>query len=790
MPVNVSVSAQAQKAYLATTTPTSTTGGYAVTTNNGSFSIAPPTTGDYTNMSIQFATESTVAAATPKANYDATNKMLTISVNSTTATTWTALQSALANTTVTTTSGGVVTKAASTVDFALSGATTGAKFDPLKDATPVSTATLVGVAAGVPTSLGLMFTKNSSAATQKDLSYTINVSAGGGSDTNVVYGSDGNATINIDSTQVQTAQQLLDKINNALGGTLTASITSGSATDGISLLGLTTGASGKVATSSTVNAAAAQGVLRLTGNGIVQLTAKTGGLAGNISVDLIAATGTTTSATMADATHMVVSVGTAENTTEHVAAAITRDTDYTATSVNLGTVVANDLTNQANQAIDLEIGTPGNAVITFTARRAGQLAAARPQVQVIDDSGTAGSKTNVSVNAAGNLILSVGADNATVTVNDLANMVNHAVGGTATAAATTGGALYLSAVVGGGGVLAHAMAVLGNDGTPAVTTTAKTTLAGGADALKQYTTSLSAGGTALTEEIQFMATGSQGSHLFDFKAGTLLSEVSSGVNSWADGTGITSRLATSGAQTQLIFESSDFGSNAKVGLDVREGKGQNFKDNMVDRNGNNIMNSAGTDIEAKVNGVVATGDGNTLSIDTPALSMQMTVNAPTTADPTPANIQFTITGGGAHFQIGPNVVSTQKAVIGIQSVDTANMNTIYGYLDQLHSGQNADLSSDNNMTLGGKIITAVAGKIATLRGRLGAFSKTTMETNIQTLSSTVNSLTNAQSQIQDADFAAETAALTRAQVLTQSGTSVLSIANRGPQNVLALLQNL
>ena len=44
--------------------------------------------------------------------------------------------------------------------------------------------------------------------------------------------------------------------------------------------------------------------------------------------------------------------------------------------------------------------------------------------------------------------------------------------------------------------------------------------------------------------------------------------------------------------------------------------------------------------------------------------------------------------------------------------------------------------------------------------------------------------------IQDADFAAETANLTRAQVLTQSGTAVLQIANRGPQNVLALLQNL
>ena len=43
--------------------------------------------------------------------------------------------------------------------------------------------------------------------------------------------------------------------------------------------------------------------------------------------------------------------------------------------------------------------------------------------------------------------------------------------------------------------------------------------------------------------------------------------------------------------------------------------------------------------------------------------------------------------------------------------------------------------------------------------------------------------------IRDADFAAETAALTRAQVLVQSGTQVLAIANQQPQNVLALLRN-
>ena len=65
-----------------------------------------------------------------------------------------------------------------------------------------------------------------------------------------------------------------------------------------------------------------------------------------------------------------------------------------------------------------------------------------------------------------------------------------------------------------------------------------------------------------------------------------------------------------------------------------------------------------------------------------------------------------------------------------------------------------------------------------------------IDTNIANLKDSVTNLTQAQSQIRDADFAAETAALTRAQVLVQSGTQVLAIANQQPQNVLALLRNL
>jgi flagellin len=47
----------------------------------------------------------------------------------------------------------------------------------------------------------------------------------------------------------------------------------------------------------------------------------------------------------------------------------------------------------------------------------------------------------------------------------------------------------------------------------------------------------------------------------------------------------------------------------------------------------------------------------------------------------------------------------------------------------------------------------------------------------------------ARSRIQDADFALETAALTRAQILQQSGMAILGQANALPQNVLSLLRS-
>jgi flagellin len=170
-----------------------------------------------------------------------------------------------------------------------------------------------------------------------------------------------------------------------------------------------------------------------------------------------------------------------------------------------------------------------------------------------------------------------------------------------------------------------------------------------------------------------------------------------------------------------------------------------------------------------------------LSINTATLDLAITVD-----DGSDADFDFDITGGGALFQLGPDVVSNQQARLGIQSLYTANIGGPSGRLYELASGGDKSLAVDPTSAY--KVVSEVIGKVAKMRGRLGAFQRTTVETNIASLTDTLVNLTDAESAVRDADFAKESSALTRAQILVQSGTSVLAIANSNPQSVLALLR--
>ncbi|WP_112291756.1 FliC/FljB family flagellin [Rahnella sp. AN3-3W3] len=84
-------------------------------------------------------------------------------------------------------------------------------------------------------------------------------------------------------------------------------------------------------------------------------------------------------------------------------------------------------------------------------------------------------------------------------------------------------------------------------------------------------------------------------------------------------------------------------------------------------------------------------------------------------------------------------------------------------------------------------IDAAIAKVDTFRSSLGAVQNR-FDSAITNLDNTTTNLSSAQSRIQDADYATEVSAMSKAQILQQAGTSVLSKANQVPQSVLSLLQ--
>ncbi len=280
------------------------------------------------------------------------------------------------------------------------------------------------------------------------------------------------------------------------------------------------------------------------------------------------------------------------------------------------------------------------------------------------------------------------------------------------------------------------------------------------------------GGGVLDDSLVFRLAGSRGSEVLQFEEGAEIENVAKEINLVSDATGVTA-VNNNGS---LELSSIEYGSKQYIDLEIiNEGGVGIFADGLP------ATRTTGTDVVATVNGSQAVSDGNELSINTSTLDLVLSVDAGSDTD-----VNFSITGGGSLFQLGPDVVTNQQARLGIGSVDVGSLGGVNGRLYQLESGGSASI--EINANLAAQIVDDAIRSVTGLRGRLGAFQKTTIETNVNTLQETLVNITESESLIRDADFAAETAALTRSQILVQSGTAVLAIANQNPQNVLGLLR--
>ncbi|MGP3593019.1 flagellin N-terminal helical domain-containing protein [Vagococcus sp. WN89Y] len=132
------------------------------------------------------------------------------------------------------------------------------------------------------------------------------------------------------------------------------------------------------------------------------------------------------------------------------------------------------------------------------------------------------------------------------------------------------------------------------------------------------------------------------------------------------------------------------------------------------------------------------------------------------------------------IQVGAGV--SDNDTISIDS--TALINATSGTLDAALSTSISDNASAQAVI---SAADAAIAKIDEARSNMGAIQNR-FESTINNLNSSINNLSAAQSRIQDADYATEVSNMSRAQILQQAGTSVLSQANQVPQTMLSLLR--
>lgn len=152
-----------------------------------------------------------------------------------------------------------------------------------------------------------------------------------------------------------------------------------------------------------------------------------------------------------------------------------------------------------------------------------------------------------------------------------------------------------------------------------------------------------------------------------------------------------------------------------------------------------------------------------------------------------ANATSTSWDNADSFWVTGQVILDSDRSFTLTTTTTNILRTIGTAGGELQATADMDISTvtASNRTLA--IVDSALAAINGQRARYGAL-QSRFENTIINLQSTSENLSASRSRIRDADFAAETANLTRAQILQQAGTAMLAQANQLPQQVLQLLQ--
>jgi len=193
--------------------------------------------------------------------------------------------------------------------------------------------------------------------------------------------------------------------------------------------------------------------------------------------------------------------------------------------------------------------------------------------------------------------------------------------------------------------------------------------------------------------------------------------------------------------------------------------------------------------------VLTNATGNTIAIGSTAAANAGTVDVTKMTGDGKGGVSTM----GSTVSMATNAGAVAVAVSGYITLDSDKSFSAVSTTTNALSGTSATLNSDlkkvsdlditdfNKATHSLKTVDSALAYIAGERAKLGAL-QSRFETSIAALQVTSENMSASRGRILDADFAAETANLSRTQILQQAGTAMVAQANQLPQGVLALLR--
>jgi flagellin len=145
--------------------------------------------------------------------------------------------------------------------------------------------------------------------------------------------------------------------------------------------------------------------------------------------------------------------------------------------------------------------------------------------------------------------------------------------------------------------------------------------------------------------------------------------------------------------------------------------------------------------------------------------------------------------GGQQFQVGANTTTNDTITITTTDMTADGSITAVAGTDNTGAGRAVIDSTANASTIQGVVdkIDQALDKVNAERATMGA-SQSRFDSVISNLQVSVENQSAARSRIMDADFASETANLSRSQILQQAGNAMIAQANQLPQQVMSLLR--